>query len=105
MEVRSRGRGVLPVSSGFWITWAALSYIAIFLMWFIPWELLNLWRGKETLSQFVMRRAREGSKFYKGVLVGLPSGLMLSGGWLFLHFEVPCLLWGKLCWLNFLAIK
>jgi hypothetical protein len=85
------------MSSGAWITAFLLFWAGGFLIIFIPWELINLVRGKETLSRYVMRRAREGSRPHQVLMIGLPALLACIGAWLFFHFEIPCFLIGALC--------
>ena len=78
------------------ILWALL----IFLIWFTVVEIL-VWRhGGETMSRYVIRKATEGSTFYRFFVIAFPLLIFVVGFWLMFHFKGFCLHWGLLCWLD-----
>lgn len=93
------------MSSGELITIVSLSYLGFFLVFFIPWELIQLARRRagnasaRTFTQYTTKRAREGSRFYQAVIVVLPLFLVILGTWLVFHLESGCIVLGieKLC--------
>lgn len=81
------------MNSGEWITLFLFGGVSILLAAFIPWELIQLYRRRNgnasarTLSQYVIKRAKEGSKFWRVVIVAFPVFLMVVGLWLLFHWE------------------
>jgi hypothetical protein len=81
------------MTSGAWITTFLL--VSVFLV-FPLWEGVQLLRRRagnksaKTLSQYVVGRAKSGSKFWRVFIVGFPILLMLIGLWLLFHFEGFC---------------
>lgn len=75
-------------------------------MVFPAWEFLQLYRRRKgnksarTMSQYVVYRIKEGSKFYLFSAVGFPVLLVIIGVWLLLHWEGLCYWQGWLCELS-----
>lgn len=74
-----------------------------FVIIFTIWELVQLQRRRKgnktayTASQYIERQINSGSKFWKWFAVILPIFLFVTGLWLFFHWEVPCVLFGRGC--------
>lgn len=98
-------------------TYISLAYIALlgtlfilFFALFIPGELIMLhlrrrgYTTARTLSQYVIKLAKEGNPFFKNLIIWMPVAiglagifLALTGTWLIFHFEAFCINWGVLC--------
>lgn len=64
---------------------------------FIAAEIIALVIGVETMSQFVIRRTREGSKFWKWFVIIFPAVLLVVALWLFWHWFAWCFWFGLWC--------
>lgn len=77
------------MNSGAWIT----LYIPVMLIIFVAWELIQLYRRHEgnesalTMSQYVRRKAQEGSRFFKIFIWAFPLFVTLVGVWLYFHWR------------------
>lgn len=86
------------MTSGQWITY----YVPFFYITFILWEFIQLARRRAgnksayTLSQYVTRKARASSK-WRWILFTYVVFHVLTGVWLLFHFELPCIMLGRLC--------
>lgn len=94
------------MTSGQMITYFMFGTLAFMLAVFIPWELIQNYRKSKgnksalTLTQYVTKQAREGSKFWFIMIIAFPIFLIVVGGWLLLHFEGLCYWQGWLCELS-----
>lgn len=82
-----------------------ITYFLIFsvLVVFPAWELIQLYRRRNgnksarTMSQYVILRAKEGSRFWKGFILGFPIFIILVMLWLIPHWEGLCINFGWFC--------
>lgn len=81
------------MTSGQWITYFLLGALVAFIIW----EFIQLARGKETMSQYVIRRAKEGSGFWRLFILIFPFFVIAVGIWLVPHWEGLCINFGVLC--------
>ena len=88
------------MTSGAWITFVLLfSLFGVFL----PWEFIQLYRRRRgnksarTMSQWVIMRAKEGSKFWTIFLLVFPIFFLLVMIWLIFHWQGLCFNFGWLC--------
>lgn len=88
------------MTSGEWIT-----YFLIFsvLVVFPAWEFVQLYRRRQgnksalTMSQYVVRQAKAGSKFWKVFILAFPIFILLVATWLVFHWEGGCINFGIGC--------
>ena len=85
---------VAIASFGKFITWYLIGGL---LGGFVILEIIALATGRETMSQYVIRRAREGSRLYLAIAVGFPVLVILIGIWLTLHWYSWCFAFGWFC--------
>jgi hypothetical protein len=88
------------MTSGEYITYfLILSVLGIFPVW----EFVQLYRRRQgnksalTMSQYVVKRARAGSKFWKVFILAFPVFILLIAIWLVFHWSGPCINFGILC--------
>jgi hypothetical protein len=90
-------------TSGFYITWFLLGSV---LLVFPIWEFVQLYRRRKgngtalTMSQFVIVKSKEGSVFYRYLILGFPIFILLVAAWLLLHWEGLCINFDWLCWVD-----
>ena len=88
------------MTSGAWITTYLL--VSVFVV-FPAWEFIQLARRRagnrsaRTLSQWVIHKAKNGSKLWRWFLIVFPIVLFFISCWLLLHFEGLCLNFGVGC--------
>jgi hypothetical protein len=81
------------MTSGAWITLFLFGGVALLFIIGTPWEFLQLYRHRKgnksalTISQYVVRKAEGGSKFWRFMVVAFPIFLIIVGLILLFHWE------------------
>ncbi len=88
------------MTSGEYITY----FLIISVLGIFPaWEFIQLYRRRQgnksayTMSQYVVRRAKAGSKFWKIFILAFPTLILVVSIWLYYHWLGFCYNFGILC--------
>lgn len=87
------------MNSGQYIT----LFIPVMLGAFVVWELVQLYRKRGgnasalTMSQYVTRKAKAGSWFFRVFILAFPIFLLVLSVWLVLHWEGLCINFNWMC--------
>jgi uncharacterized membrane protein len=76
------------IKNGWLITWGLLSGLILFVIAEIVAASKSSYR---TMSQYIVRKAKEGHRGWRWFLLLFPPFLMLVGLWLVFHWEAPCI--------------
>lgn len=76
-----------------------LTYFLIFsvLVVFPIWELIQLARRKQTMSMYVIARARRDKKHWRIFIILFPLLLLAVSLWLLFHWEGLCISFSLFC--------
>ena len=91
------------MNSGQYITAFLLAPISIWILIFIPWELIQSYRRRKgnktalTASQTLIKLVKEGNIWARIYVLAFPVFLALTGIWLFVHLEGMCHNFGIWC--------
>ena len=64
---------------------------------FVVLEITALLVGEETMSMFVIRKASEGSRLWKGFILLFPLVILGVSIWLLFHWFAFCINFGLFC--------
>lgn len=91
------------MTSGALISWFVAGGVGLWLLIFIPWELIQLFRRRMgndsalTASQYMTGKAKAGHRGWMMFIIAFPFFLIIVGIWLVFHFSGLCIKWGWLC--------
>ena len=76
-----------------------LAFLISSLFIFAAWDILAFKTGKTTASRIVINLSKR-KKSYAVLALLFSIGVIFVGIWLVFHWESPCVLFDKFCWVN-----